>query len=71
MTQIRILISKTGQIQLQTRGFSGESCRAASWELEQALGLPLQEQLTGEFYQSMGSQEQMALQHGESPEPGF
>ncbi len=48
---IEIVISPTGQTRLETRGFTGATCRDASRFLEQALGQPASEQLTAEFHQ--------------------
>ncbi len=52
---IEIVISPTGQTRLETRGFTGATCRDASRFLEQALGQPAGEQLTAEFHQSQPS----------------
>ncbi|MDB5337368.1 MAG: hypothetical protein JWN70_2987 [Planctomycetaceae bacterium] len=52
MSRIEIMVSPTGQTQVQTYGFEGASCRAGSQFLEWALGHPTQEQLTPEFYQA-------------------
>ena len=52
MSRIEILVSPTGQTQVQTYDFEGASCRAGSQFLERALGHPTQEQLTPEFYQA-------------------
>jgi len=49
---IEVIVSPTGETKLETKGFSGSSCRDASRALEQALGLQSREQLTAEFYQS-------------------
>lgn len=50
MKLIEIVISTTGETQLQTRGFVGSECRAASQKLEQALGLVTREQHTAEYH---------------------
>ena len=49
---IRIIVSPKGETKIETRGFSGAECREASKFLEQALGQPVGEQLTSEFYQA-------------------
>ena len=49
---IEVLVSPSGQITVQTRGFAGDACRHASKALEQALGRVEREQLTAEFHQS-------------------
>ena len=54
---IEIVVSPTGQTQVQTRGFTGSECRAASEFIEQALGQRTNEQLTSEFHQQAGQQQ--------------
>jgi hypothetical protein len=49
---IEILVAPNGQMQVQTKGFLGASCRDASRFLEQALGQQTDEQLTAEFHQT-------------------
>jgi hypothetical protein len=48
---IRVIVSPRGETKVQTKGFSGSECREASRFIEQALGQPVSEQLTAEFYQ--------------------
>ena len=62
MRSIEIIVSPTGQTHVETRGFTGSSCREASEFLEKALGERTSEQLTPEFYQSQT--EPQALQEG-------
>ena len=52
MRILEIIVSPTGQSTVQTRGFSGASCRDASRFLEQALGQRVSETLTAEFHQA-------------------
>ena len=47
---IEVIISPTGETQVQTNGFTGSSCRDASRFLEEALGARTGEQLTSEFF---------------------
>ncbi len=47
---IEVLVSPTGETSVQTKGYTGTACRAASAFLEQALGVRSTEKLTGEFY---------------------
>ena len=47
---IEIIVSPTGETQVETKGFSGSECRDASRFLEDALGKCTGEKLTGEFY---------------------
>ena len=53
MKTIDILVSPTGEVRLETRGFTGSSCREASGQLEAALGLKQSETLTAEHHQSL------------------
>ena len=57
MPQIEIVISPQGQSQVETKGFSGATCRAASQFIEVALGQCSHEQLTAAFHQPQGIHE--------------
>lgn len=57
MKTIQIIIDPKGQVRLETKGFSGASCRQASKALEQALGLIESDQATSELYQQAACQE--------------
>jgi hypothetical protein len=57
MQVIEILITPSGQSTVQTKGFSGSSCREASRFIEQALGARIRETLTAECHQSALSQQ--------------
>ena len=48
-----------GETKIETKGFSGGECREASRFLEQALGQPVSEQLTPEFYQAQSAEQQI------------
>ena len=50
MKIIEIVVSPTGQTQVETKGFTGSKCRDASRFIEEALGKCTGEKLTGEFY---------------------
>ncbi|WP_397570407.1 DUF2997 domain-containing protein [Schlesneria sp. T3-172] len=50
---IEITVSPKGETTLQTKGFTGESCRQASRQLEAALGLRLTERLTSECHSAV------------------
>jgi hypothetical protein len=61
MTQIiEIIVSPTGQSRLETKGFAGSVCQAASRFLEAALGCRQSEHLTPEFHQSAPAQAEIA-----------
>ena len=51
MKTIEIIISPTGQTRLETKGFTGKNCHAASKFLEQALGERLSATSTAEAHQ--------------------
>ena len=54
---IEIVVTPTGQTQVQTKGFVGSECRQASQFIEQALGKRTQEELTAEFHQQASQQQ--------------
>lgn len=62
MPTIEIVVTPTGQTQVQTKGFTGSECRQASQFIEQALGQRTSEQLTAEFHQQ-ANQSQSHQQH--------
>jgi hypothetical protein len=55
---IRVIVGPRGETRVETRGFSGGACREASRFIEQALGQPVGEQLTAEFYQAQATEPQ-------------
>lgn len=59
MPSVEIIISVSGESQVQTTGFSGASCRAGSEFIERALGAPVHEQLLPQFYESQVQSETM------------
>ena len=48
---IEVTVSPKGEATVQTRGYTGGDCLAASRFLEQALGLTTADRKTAEFYQ--------------------
>lgn len=54
---IEVTVSTSGETRIETRGFSGNSCREASRFLEDALGAPIHEQTTAEFHHSERAQQ--------------
>ena len=53
---VELVISPTGETNIETKGFTGEECRQASEFLKQTLGQPQQpEQLTAEYYASQSA----------------
>ncbi len=61
MKTIEIVISPQGAILLQTKGFAGNTCKAATKALEEALGIKGKEKLTAEFYQTQTAHSQERL----------
>jgi Protein of unknown function (DUF2997) len=49
---IEVIVSPTGETRVETKGFTGNSCRDASKFIEQALGTPASETLKAEFHQA-------------------
>jgi hypothetical protein len=47
---IEIVVTPTGETTVQTKGFTGPSCRGASRFIEQALGQVSAERTTAEFH---------------------
>ena len=56
---IRVIVGPRGETRVETKGFSGGECREASRFIEQALGRPVGEQLTAEFYQTQSTEQQI------------
>ena len=50
MKTIEITVSPTGETTVQTKGFTGSSCQAASRFIELSLGEKLKEQPTADMY---------------------
>lgn len=64
MKTIDVVVSPTGQVRVQTHGFTGASCRAASQSLEQLLGTMTEEQLTPEYFISTAAQQHQQQRSG-------
>ena len=58
MKTIEITVSPKGETKIETKGFTGSSCREASRNLERALGLAQSDAPTAEFYQPQPVQTQ-------------
>jgi hypothetical protein len=61
---IEIIVAPNGQSKVQTKGFTGSSCRQASQFIEKALGQRTSEQLTADFYQQVSPQQSNQLKGG-------
>ncbi len=62
MKTIEIIVTPDGKSSVQTRGFVGRSCQAASRFLEQALGKRTGEQHSAEFYQTQPAEQSQRQQ---------
>lgn len=60
---IEVIVSPAGEATVQTKGFSGPSCRDASRFIERALGERTGERVTAEFHEPQAAAEQAKL-HG-------
>jgi hypothetical protein len=52
MKQIILIIDEEGGVKLETKGYSGQGCKAASKALEEALGVKTADKPTAEMYAS-------------------
>ena len=59
MKTIEIIVNPKGETTVQTKGFTGSSCRDASKFIEQALGEKGVETLTAEFHQQETNTQQV------------
>jgi hypothetical protein len=48
---LEVIVSPTGEAVVQTKGFTGATCRQASHALEQALGIKQSDTPTAEMHQ--------------------
>lgn len=65
MMVIEIIVNPAGQTTVQTKGFSGATCRDASRALENALGLVEQDRPTAEMYERAPAEHQPLRQQGQ------
>lgn len=59
MKTIEITVDAKGAATVQTKGFSGPSCRDASKFIENALGQKITDRPTAEFHQTQGTQQRL------------
>ena len=60
---IEVTVKPNGETLIETKGFTGPSCREATRSLEQALGIPTSEHLTAEFYESQPAAQTQVQSH--------
>jgi hypothetical protein len=63
MKIIEIIVSPTGQTRLETKGFTGSECQAASRYLSTALGTAGRPELTAEYYTSPPMTQEQRTRH--------
>ncbi len=56
---LEVTVSPAGETTVQTKGYAGADCLAASRFLEQALGVTTHDARTAEFYQPAAQQQQV------------
>lgn len=52
MEKITVIIEADGQVRVETKGYKGQGCMAASKFLEETLGATLEVKKTGEYYET-------------------
>jgi len=67
MSTIEVTVSPSGEINIETKGFSGRACLDATRQWEAALGRKTGDRLTSEFY-ALASQsaEERVTAHGDT-----
>ena len=66
MKQIEIIVSVTGETRIETIGFTGAECLAASRFLERALGKASSDRLTAAYHQRAPVSQSQRLEHESS-----
>jgi hypothetical protein len=56
---IEVVVSPTGEVSVQTKGYAGGDCLQASQFLEQSLGVTTTDRKTTEFYQAEPAQQHL------------
>jgi hypothetical protein len=56
---IEVLVSPTGEVSVQTKGFAGSDCLQASKFLEQSLGVTSADRKTADFYETAPVEQQL------------
>lgn len=56
---IEVIVSPKGETTVQTKGFAGQECLAASKLLEQALGVTTDDNKTAEFHLAPQAEQQV------------
>lgn len=64
MKTIEVIVAPNGDTKVETKGFLGASCRAASEFLETALGIKTAERHTAEYYQAQPAAQSLRQEGG-------
>lgn len=64
MKIIEVIVAPNGEAKVETKGFLGANCRAASEFLESALGIKSAERQTAEFYQAQPAEQALRQEGG-------
>ena len=59
MKTIVVIVATDGSTKVETKGYSGAACQAASKFIEEALGARQSEKLTAEFYQQESAKQHL------------
>ena len=54
---IELVVSPQGEVTVETKGYTGSDCVKASRFLEKALGTPVSERKTAEYYQTVPTEQ--------------
>ena len=57
---LEVIVSRTGEVQIEAKGFSGPECVEATKEMERALGTVVKERKTADFVRTKAKQGQGA-----------
>ena len=61
MKTITLIIAADGKTKVETHGFDGQACQAASKFIEQALGQKTAEQFKPEYFTDINNSQQMEV----------
>ena len=62
--RIEITVAPDGSTKVETKGFFGKACQAASRFIEQALGKVTEEKVTSEFHQAVCESPRESINEG-------
>lgn len=59
MKRIEVIVTPTGEVKLESRGYSGADCIAATKALEEALGVKESDKKTTEYFGQSSQQQEI------------